>query len=269
MNRLQSIAKQISAHLRKEFELQITNSLSLVSKLFIGPFVNGCLTGLLYHGFFRANTNSNLGGVTKDTYLAFVSYGFLFHHVLNSGYYGFSSRLITEANAKTLSLLWMAPGNRLLSLTTLHSIELVRLVLITGALIALGGIFCESHLSYYGFGILWLLGVIITSLILGLVRATTLLLELGHTDLLDPIFLILIFTACPYVPKSLLPYPIQTVCELNPLYHLLELGRSGLSPGIDPKLFLFVGCGIPLSLYGLGIFLWRKIGAKILDKAFY
>lgn len=256
------------AHIGKEFHLQTTTFTSIIGRLMVGPIVSLFLTGLLYNGVFQSHPRLVLAGLTQESYLQFICIGFLFQNFLNSGYYGFSSRLVSEANGKTLSLLWLAPSRRFLSLLSLNSLEYCRLIVMMIILGTLGAFFWPAGMTNQLVLILWLIALLAIGLILGFLRACIQILDRGYIDWIDHTYLVAIFTSCPYIPLDLFPMPIKVLCLMNPGYHFLNFGRT-LSNGTPvvslPWLWAFI---FPMTIFILLIFFWRALRVEVLDKSF-
>lgn len=256
------------AHFRKEFHLQTSTVFSLFGKLVVGPIISLLLTGLIYHGVFRAHPDLVLAGLTRESYLHFICLGFLFQNFLGSGYYGFSTRLLTEWNGKTLSLIWMAPSRRLISFLSLNSVEYSRLV-ITLLLLAVTGLLPIPSEWVQGLWmLLWLSVLFGMGLLLGFFRACVQVLDWGHIDTLDQIYLLTLFAACPYLPLELLPDPLKVVSLANPLFHFLQLGKKIVENSPVLLSDLLLGSLCPLLVFLTVWTFWRSLRVPLRDKSF-
>lgn len=265
---LATMSGQCRAHFRKEFYLQTSTVLSILGKLVVGPAVNLMLTGLIYRGVFKAHPELVLAGLTGDSYLNFICVGFLFQSFLGSGYHGFAARLINEWTSKTLSLIWLAPSRHFISFLSLNIVEYCRLAVILLFLLATGLLPLPRGFGQSAMMVVWLGVLLSMGLMLGFFRACVQVLDRGHTDMMDHIYLVALFASCPYVPFGLLPEPFQIICRLNPFFHFLELGKK---IGADSPILLSdlaAGSIGPLLVFlGVSVF-WHALKVPLRDKSF-
>ncbi len=259
----------ITGLIRKEWAIQLNNWLLILNRLLIGPLIAFVTTALLYRSFFDFYPSADVGGITQNTYRSFIIFGFLGHMFLNTGYHSFSAKLVSEWGARTLPLLWLAPCSRFSLLVSLLSIEIVRclaFLLIGIAFLSWSsaGSFLQVGLEMgplfliFGFGVM-----------LGLARTALIFTHLGRAELLDNIYLIFVFTACPYIPVFALPQGLQAVVKLNPLrYGLQALREIWLGHNADAlqSLGIFIGgASLMIAVFAFLAWLLRR---KIFEAAF-
>jgi ABC-type polysaccharide/polyol phosphate export permease len=223
---------------------------------------------LIYHGVFLTHPGLTLAGLTGETYLQFIGIGFLFQNVLASGFHGFSSRLIAEWSGKTLSLIWMAPSLRVISFLSLNAMEYCRLGMLF-LLLLLTGLFPFPPLVGYSFFLIGWLGTLwIMGLMLGVFRAGVQVLDRGYIDILDQVYLVGVFSSCPYIPLGLLPAPIQLFCRMNPFFHFLEFGKKLALGSFFSATDVWLSSLAPLLVtFGMVLF-WHTQRNPLRDKSF-
>jgi hypothetical protein len=253
---------------KKEFALQSGSGFSLVNRLLIGPLVSLATTGILYASFFRQHPHSSLGEMSGENYLSFVAFGFLMHTYLNAGYYCFSSRVLHEAYHSTLQLLWIAPYSRLASFFSLAGMEAVRCAAVLGLSMVIAGMpqapLWQAVTGQLGAFVLFFP----LCLCLGAFRVMVTLLNTDLSDLLDHAYLFFVLTACPYIPRELLPKILQPLSTINPAYHMGYVLRSLWNPSFhSPSHWLWT---VALSAMGLGVglMIWKRYRPWILERCF-
>lgn len=191
----------------------------MLHRLLIGPMISTVTAAVLYSGFFKANQTLSLGSVTAANFGSRLLIGFLIHTYLNNGYYFLSSKLINEWYGKTLPLAWIAPCRRITLLFGLTSVEMLRCLIISVAILTF-----LAFQKLPGLATVLVAGgvaVLIFSLgiIFGFLKSCLYLTNEGTSEFLDTAYLGLIFTGCLYIPKTLLPKMLWPLCEINPVYH--------------------------------------------------
>lgn len=253
---------------RKEFRLQSVSRLSILNRLLIGPVISLATTGILYTGFFRLNPKLALAEMTGENYAPFILCGFLVHTYLNSGYYFFSSKVLGEWGARTLPLLWIAPCNRIVLLSSLYSMELLRCFLISLLGMAIIGFPKHSTLEIL-LGEAGLFLILITiGMCAGLIKSGVAMLNQGKAEMLDNCYLLFVFTSCPYIPKTLLPGMLQPFCDFNPAYHGSQLMRQiwHATPHWPEHLPVLVG-GL-LIFIAITLLAWQSYGRRVMENSF-
>lgn len=234
--------------------------------MLIGPMISLATTGVLYSAFFRLYPRSTLAEMSDRNFVSFIVFGFLVHSYLNSGYYFFCSKIGMERAERTLSLLWLSRCHPTLLLLGLSSMEVVRCLFISFlGILVLGAprhslIFALTQ-EFLCFSLLFSLG-----LLLGLMRAGLGILHEGKAEFADNAYLIFVFTACLYIPKSLLPGFLHPLCEVNPVYHGANAMRiiwEGGSP-IPHLAILLLLIGLTA---GICLFLWKRFQPLVMERA--
>ncbi len=252
---------------KKELILQSSSQLALLNRLFIGPVISLATTGILYCGFFKMNPSLRIQEMNGSDFLSFILFGFLVHTFLNSGYYFFSAKLLSEWNSKTLPLLLIAPCNIVVLFSGLYSMEALRCLIITFLGLIVLGLPEQDIFLRYGCiaGMLGLTGLL--AICLGLLKSAISILNEGASELLDNFYLLFIFTGCPYIPKSLLPQIFHPIIELNPVYQACQWMRESWRGEIRisslglPFLFTLL-CFIGLVYLG-----WQKYRNTIIENS--
>lgn len=268
MNRGVHSIRHLWGLFKKEFSLQSVSVLSTVSRLFVGPMVSLLISGLLYSSFFRTSPNTLLGQLNRDNFVEYVALGFLIHTCLNAGYFGFCSRLTTEATSKTLSVLWIAPTSRWLTLGSLAGMECLRIGVIFLLLVAIAGLPAVEGARQIAGLIAWLFALGGVALLMGALRACLLISVRGVAEFVDQLYLLTVFTVCPYIPRELLPGPLQAVCNLNPLFHLSLVGRALWAGEAAPQLPLTVSGAYLVTMVVCSWWIWRQCKWIVLEKSF-
>ena len=254
--------------LRKELSLTFISKLSLVSRLFLGPLVSFAISGLLYNGFFSHHPDATLARITRHNYTTYVAQGFLLHTCLHAGYFGFSARLVSESASKTLALIWMAPTSRWLSILMLSTGELLRVAVIASMIVLLAGLPTPADAWHAALFVAWLLALIATSVALGFLRACVFIPFRGTSEVLDQIYLVAVFAACPYIPRDLLPAGLRAFCDLNPLYHFATLGRDLWSGRAVSGYTSVAGLAYALLVLVVVLATWRALKRPVLERSF-
>jgi len=253
---------------KKEFALQSRSGFSLLNRLLVGPLIGLLTTGILYNGFFDAHPSSSLGEISGENYLAFVAFGFLMHTFLNAGYYCFSSRIMSEAGTRTIALLRVAPYSRVVSLFSLASMEVVKcfVVLIIAMFVAgmpPGPLWRAVGRELACFAVLFPL-----ALSFGLLRTMIIYLNEDIGDFLDHAYLFFVLSACPYIPKGLLPKYLAPLSDFNPAYHMAYVMRTAWRPNFSSTGHVLPAAVLMTILITAGYLTWRRVRLKVLEKCF-
>lgn len=261
--------KLLQGFVRKELSMEGNFGIRLLTKLIIGPLISACTAGILYAGFFSANNQLELGTLNQENFKPFLLIGFLFHSILNSGYYSISNKLLTEKWMNTLPLLWLSPCPPWLALFGMILTEAFRCL----ALTVMSLIYFYSVIPF-SWGLLLILCTALALLflagcILGLGRFLWGLVHQGKTEFPDQLYLVLIFTSCFYIPKDLLPQFIGPFVSLNPLY---QLNHSLRFLWLGKTISIFTSFIIPIIILlsvALGLLLvWKKMKSLIIENSF-
>lgn len=257
---------QFWAIFRKEFKLQYGSRVVLLNRLLVGPLINVFTTGILYRSVFVHNPNMQLATLSQQSYLTFIVFGFLSHTFMNSGYYVFSGKLLMESRWHTLPLFWLAPCRKSVLVLGLYSAEGLRCL----AIIALCTVFlppsAEGAITTLVVMLPLIACLIAFSIGMGLLRSGLTLLNGDRAELIDNCYIFFVFTACPYIPETLLPGVLRPLCEVNPIFHLANAMRSvwaGNSPYQSMIPFL-VGLIVLWTVLYLG---WRRFSPLIIARS--
>ncbi len=261
-------AKRAYGLFKKEFILQGSTSFTLINRLLVGPLISLATTGILYASFFRIHPSSTLGEMSGDNYLIFVAFGFLMHTYMNAGYYCFSSKILQEAGAGTLQLLWIAPYHRLVSLFSLASMEGVKCLVILFIAMFLAGMPHRPFLDAVGLQFLCFILFLPICLTIGIVRSMVMLLHSDLGDFMDHAYLVFVLTACPYIPGSLLPKIFRPLVKFNPAYHMAYVMRGAWKPNFSSDSHVLPLALLTILLMTVGILIWTKLRRAIVERCF-
>lgn len=253
---------------KKEFALQSGSSLGLVNRLILGPLVSLGTTGILYNSFFSLNPHSSLGELSGANYLTFVAFGFLLHAYLNAGYYCFSSKIVAEAASGTLQVLWIAPYNRLVSLFSLASMEGVRCFGILLLSMWIAGMPERPLVEAVSLQFLCFLVFLPICLTIGMIRAMLVTLSPDAADFLDHGYLVLVLTACPYIPNAQLPKFLQVFSQINPAYYMGQVMRGAWKETFFSAANLLPLAGLTALILLTAYAMWNRNRAQILERSF-
>ncbi|MBI4405991.1 MAG: hypothetical protein HY537_17660 [Deltaproteobacteria bacterium] len=243
--------------------------MSILNRLLIGPIISLATTGILYAGFFRGNPKANLAEMNGNNFATFILIGFLLHTYLNSGYYFFSARLLGEKGTKTLPLVWLAPCNKILLFFSFISVDLIRCLIITLLGIIIIGLPEKPFIGLVQEAGLFLF-LMLLGMLLGLLRVILTMVRHGMADLFDNLYLIFVFTACPYIPKTLLPGFLQPLCTFNPAYHACKLMRAVWNGhSVAGELYHLLALATSFVVVSSAIYVYTRINRlTIIEKSF-
>lgn len=261
-------AKLLHVLFKKEFSLQSRSGLTLINRLLVGPMIGLLTTGILYNSFFSVHPDSSLGDISGSNYLPFVAFGFLMHTFLNAGYYCFSSRIISEAGTRTLALLRIAPYSRVVSLFSLASMDAVKAFVVLIIAMFVAGMPPGSLVRAVGREMICFVVFFPLCLSIGLLRTMITYLHADVAEFLDHLYMIFVLSACPYIPKSLLPKYIAWFCEFNPAYHMAYVMRKAWKPDLSHAGHLIPTMLLMSLLIVAGYVTWRRVRVKLLEKCF-
>jgi len=236
-------------------------------RFLIGPAIGVLSTGVLYEGFFTSSPQMILGDLNVANRTTFLLAGFLVHSYLNSGYYNLPTKILEEWHTKTLPLLWALPLSRIPYLLGTTGVDCLR----AGLLTSLSILILSTGQSHSAIPLLWTLvlffGLFWFGTVLGALRSICLLTHQGKSDLLDYLYLGLLFFSCLYIPKGLLPSVLHPLIDFNPIYHGVSALRVVFEGNTPPPLslaILFVGL---VSVTAILMFVWNHSEDRVMERS--
>ena len=255
INRIIAIAKkQLILNLRFKWGFFMNN--------FIFPLKSLISFFLIYIGFFYSGAN-DIGGVTRGTYVVYLTLGMTFFMIFNTGWNAIAQSFMQEKFWQSIQGILVSPAKKIEIILGYGIGGLMNFI----PLLSISLIFCYILIPI---GIIKFLYIIILLSLMyiiilgfGFIKAALNLSNENISALLTPAFWIWVALSCFYYPITSFPKFLYPIIYLNPIYHtnfvIKELWIYGK---FYPKSFFFLSLTALISL-SVGIYIFNKVWKKI------
>lgn len=248
--------KTIKAYVVKDLKLSFRFRMSLVNKFF-APILTMLSFMVTYSAIFFSTSTDDLGFVDRGNYVIYLLTGFLAYSVFRLAW-GITS-LRSEVGSYTLFGIMLAPGSRAYILAGKAVRALVEILISVGGFGAML-LFLRPNIYWSNLmvGIVAVAALFIIFICLDFIVTAIDLVNPGLAGVITsyvPKGFLLI--GCAYFPVDVIPEIFRPLVYINPLYHAVNLFRSGFMTAdlrfgmVTPLIYLLVLAAIMpiISIY--------------------
>lgn len=256
--------KTIKAYVVKDLKISFRFRMSLVNKFF-APVLTMLSFMVTYSAIFFGTSTDDLGFVDRSNYVIYLLTGFLAYSVFRLAW-GITN-LGSEVGGYTLFGIWLAPGSRAYLLAGKGVRALVEILISAGGFAAML-IFLRPNVYWSNLlvGIVAVGALFLIFLSLDFVVSAIGLVNPGLagviTNYIPKGFLLI---GCAYFPIDVIPEIIRPLVYVNPLYHAVNLFRSGfmtadLQFGMTAPLIYLLVLAVVMPI--ISIYLFEQVFKK-------
>ena len=255
---------QIIALTERNLKLSIRFKVKLIFS-FISPIISLILPLIIMEKFFEFN--ADFGPWDKTNYIIYIGLAYIIM-LLQGIKSSYPSQFHTEKYWQTLPALIIAPFNRI---TLLLGIFLSYLVIVLPP-ITIFIIICYVFYPISLFTIIFIIAILFLITLIfsgvGIILGVLAISKENRSPIINYVIGLLFLTACLTFPFEIFPKPIQTVVNLNPLYHIFFFVRiawieDNIIVSITSHLFSFLLLTVSaIILPFIGTIIFNKIYKK-------
>jgi ABC-2 type transport system permease protein len=217
---------------------------------------------LIYLGFFYSGA-TNIGGITKETYIVFLLLGMVFMTIFGTGWGMISGSFMQEKYWQTIQGVLTSPAKKIEIIFGYGIAGLINILPFLMISLVSCYIIMPISLTNFIYIIILLLLMYLAISGIGFIQAALILSNEDLSALILPAFWAWAFISCFYYPITSLPKFIHPIVRLNPIYQAnFVIKHLWIYNTFNIKSFFYLSL---LSLISLsaGIYIFNKVWKKI------
>jgi ABC-type polysaccharide/polyol phosphate export permease len=253
---------RVLAIAKRQIILNLRFKWSYLLGTFIFPLKSLVGFFIVYSGFFYSGA-TNIGGITKETYVVFLLLGMIFMTIFNKGLGVISGAFTQEKFWQTIQGVLTSPAKKIEIVLGYGIGGLVNMLPLSVLSLAICYAIMPISIINFICIIILLALMYLTILGIGFIRAALQLSNENISAFLTPFFLGWMFISCFYYPITSLPKFTHPLVKLNPIYHANWVIKSLWMHGsFELKSFFYLALLSLISL-SVGIYIFNKVWKKM------